>query len=108
MPPRRNMEDAALSRERLIAYHRLMENAPSADEQALMKRWVEQWKITGPELERIKKDELRAMTEEEAFESAQRLSSYIADAIWIDPQRRDALGLIEQQRLFSSCSERVR
>ncbi len=66
-----------------------------------MKRWVDQWKITGPELERIKKEELRAMTEEEAFESAQRLSSYITDAIWIDPQRRDSTGFFEQQRLFS-------
>jgi len=108
MPRWRNIEDAALSRESLIAYDRHMENAPSADEQALMKRWVDQWKITGPELERIKKEELRAMTEEEAFESAQRLSSYMTDAIWIDPQRRDSVGLIEQQRLFSSCAERVR
>ena len=72
----------------------------SDDELALMKRWVEQWKITGPELERIKREELRAMTEEEAGEIAVRLSTAAAADIWIEPHRRDSLGLVEQQRLF--------
>jgi len=80
----------------------------SEEERALMKRWVDQWKyVTGPELERIKKEELRAMTEAEAFQSARRLSSYIEANIWIEPQRRASVGLIEQQRLFSNARPRV-
>ncbi len=44
-----------------------MENRTRADEAALIRAWVENWKLAGPELERLKKDELRAMTEEEAL-----------------------------------------
>ncbi|CAN5557691.1 hypothetical protein BH20VER1_BH20VER1_10790 [soil metagenome] len=76
-----------------------MANLTPEAERALMKRWVDQWKITGPELERIKKEELRAMTEEEAFATARRLSRYEGD-VWITQDRRDSIGLIEQQRLF--------
>ncbi len=94
------MEDAALSRESRIAYDRHMENAPSADEQALMKRWVDQWKITGPELERIKKEELRAMTEEEAKRRIVSVMEARAGDRWRRPDRRESSGLIEQQRYF--------
>lgn len=73
---------------------------PADDDPALLKRWVETWKFAGPELERIKREELRAMTEAEALEAAQRLSSYSAEDIWIEPGRSDSDGLIEQQRLF--------
>ena len=78
-----------------------MEHAIPPDELALMKRWVDTWKyVTGPELERIKREELRAMTEKDAFEAAQRLSVHPPGEIWIEPSQRDAQGLVEQQRLF--------
>jgi hypothetical protein len=81
-----------------------MEKAIPPDELALMKRWVDTWKhVTGPELERIKTRELRAMTEEEAFRIAQLLSAYPPGEIWIEPSRRDAHGLIQQQHLFQKA-----
>lgn len=81
-----------------------MENAIPPEQLALMKRWVDTWKyITGPELETIKNRELRAMTEEEAFNVAQLLSAYPPGEIWIEPSRRDAAGMVEQQRLFQKA-----
>jgi hypothetical protein len=65
-----------------------------------MRAWVENWKRIGPELERMKQEKLRAMTEEEAFDQAETLSNSGADAVWVDPKRANAEGLIEQQRLF--------
>jgi hypothetical protein len=89
-------------------YTEVMVEAGSEEERALMKRWVDQWKyVTGPELERIKKEELRAMTEEDAFDVARRLSSYESESIWIEPSRFDSAGLIEQQRLFSKLHPRT-
>jgi hypothetical protein len=70
-------------------------------EQALIKRWVDQWKITGPELERIKKRELRAMTEEEALRRVGAVMDARFAAPRQDPRRRDYSGLIEQQRIFT-------
>jgi hypothetical protein len=55
----------------------------------------------------LKKEELRAMTEEEAYVSARRLSSDVQDGVWIAPERRDALGLIEQQRLFAKLRQKA-
>ena len=73
-----------------------------------MKRWVDTWKyIAGPELERMKKAKLRAMTEEEAFDQAETLSASAADEVWIDPKRGAAHGLIEQQRLFHILRSQV-
>ncbi len=62
----------------------------SQDEQALMKRWVDQWKITGPELERIKKEELRAMTEEEAKRRINSVMNARASDRRRRPDRREA------------------
>ncbi len=74
--------------------------AKSFSEKEQMRLWVETWKRTGPELERIKRAELRALTEEEAFEQAQALNDSVAEEVWIDPRRVAASGLAEQQRLF--------
>lgn len=78
-----------------------MENAKPADETALIKRWVETWKFAGPELERIKRNELRALTEEAALK---RLSSVMNSRVaggWKNPGRRRLSGLVEQQQLFA-------
>lgn len=83
-----------------------MGNATLPDETASIRRWVETWKLAGPELERIRKKELRALTEEEAFEIAEMLSDSVADDVWIKPQRRDSLGLVEQQRLLQKLRTR--
>jgi len=73
-------------------------NALSEKEQ--MRLWVETWKRAGPELERMKREELRALTEEEAYEQAQALALSAPDDLWIEPGRLSAAGLIEQQRVF--------
>ncbi len=65
-----------------------------------MRAWVENWKRVGPELERIKREELRAMTEEEAFRRAELLGRSGAADVWIEPGRAAAAGMVEQQRLF--------
>ncbi|MBA2622859.1 MAG: hypothetical protein H0U88_04465 [Chthoniobacterales bacterium] len=78
-----------------------MEKVIAPDELALMKRWVDTWKfVTGPELERSKKEELRAMTEEEALRRVELVMNSRAQITWIDPLRRDSSGLVEQQRWF--------
>ena len=69
-------------------------------DQEQMRAWVENWKRVGPELERMKKEKLRSMSEEEAFNQAEVLSTSAADEVWIEPARAAAAGLIEQQRLF--------
>jgi len=83
-----------------------MENAIPPDELALMKRWVDTWKTAGPELERIKREELRAMTEQEALLRVERVMNSRAPDRWNRPDRRTSSGLIEQQRLFAGLRER--
>ncbi len=41
--------------------------ANALSEHERMRLWVETWKRAGPELERMKREELRAMSEEEAL-----------------------------------------
>lgn len=72
-------------------------------EREQMRAWVENWKRIGPELEEIKKRELRALTEEEAARQAAILNESVADEYWIEPARERSEGLIEQQRLFQKC-----
>lgn len=77
-----------------------MENANPVDEIALMKRWVETWKLAGPELERIKKEELRALSEEEGIADVESILSVPVDG-WTPEWRKTWSGLVEQQRLFA-------
>lgn len=69
-------------------------------EKDLIPRWVATWKIGGPELERIKRDELRALTDEDECDQAKALMASVGD-FWIEPRRLDSFGLIEQQRIIS-------
>ena len=66
----------------------------------LNRRWVEQWRITGPMLEAIKREDLQAMTEAEACAISESLLSAIPFPR--PPGPRDHYsGLIEQQRIFA-------
>lgn len=65
-----------------------------------MRAWVENWKRLGPELERIKRQELRAMSEEEGTQRAIGVMEARVEPRWRDPRRRNGSGLIEQQRWF--------
>ncbi|MGI8435321.1 MAG: hypothetical protein ACR2NX_00205 [Chthoniobacterales bacterium] len=69
-------------------------------EKEQMRAWVENWKRVGPELEAIKRRELRAMTEEEGTRRALRLMEARLEPRWRAPERRAASGLIDQQSWF--------
>lgn len=74
----------------------LMDWSPEHIAQA--RRWVENWKETGPELERIRRREIRATDTPTALSA---LSSAFAAALFLNPKPRPSSGLVEQQRLFS-------
>jgi hypothetical protein len=69
------------------------------------RRLVQQWRITGPLLEEFKKQELRAMTDEEARAISEMLLSPVPSPHdWRpDPQ---SSGLVEQQRIFRRALEK--
>lgn len=69
--------------------------------QEQMRAWVEHWKWLGPELDRIKREELRTLTEEEAYRRADALGECLEYEHWIDPRRAAFSGLMEQQAIFS-------
>ena len=62
------------------------------------KAWVEHWQRVGPILEKVRHDELRAMTDEQAARAFMSLSELALDAP--NPKPRMTSGFVEQQRLF--------
>ena len=74
------------------------------DEERQTRDWVAAWRETAPELERIREEELRALTQEESGRWFAAMS-VDTETIWIPPERRDSLGFIEQQRLFMLSHE---
>jgi hypothetical protein len=73
-------------------------------ESTQIRRWVETWKRAGPELERHRIDELRALTEEQAASLFDTMW-FDAETIWLPADRIDSVGLIEQQHLFMRSHE---
>jgi hypothetical protein len=73
----------------------MSERRPTAEE----RRWVEQWRVTGPELARIRRQELRALTDARALVAANRLLSLVG-VVYRNPARRTHSGLVEQQALL--------
>lgn len=68
------------------------------DETEGKRLWVQQWQRAGPILEKVRHEELRAMTDEQArhaFQSVADLAFQLPD--W--PVRTNS-GFVEQQRLF--------
>jgi len=77
----------------------MMATAPEPDDLAAERAWVERWKRAGPELARVKRRELGAMTYEQqvqALESVLDLGFRLA-------RPRTTSGLVEQQRLFKKA-----
>lgn len=68
-----------------------------------MKLWVDTWKVTGRELERIKQEELRAMDEAASAAVFQSLVREMPPEPWVNPQQRDSSGLVEQQYFFQKA-----
>ena len=74
------------------------------EETAQMQRWVDTWKQAGPELERIREEEVREENTIRAFEVLKGLAL-------LENQKRPPepySGLVEQQRWFSLAAKRNR
>ncbi|MGI9115122.1 MAG: hypothetical protein DLM52_13410 [Chthoniobacterales bacterium] len=70
-------------------------------EREKMRYWVENWKRVGPELERIKRQELRALSDEEGTKRALRVMSARSRHACAAAKLRSSSGLVEQQRIFA-------
>ncbi len=68
-----------------------------------MRYWVEHWKRVGPELERIKREELRALTAEEGTARALRVMDSRSRHSRKAAKLRQTSGLVEQQRIFAKA-----
>ena len=69
------------------------------------RRWIKQWRLAGPALARIKRQELRAMTDAQALRASNRVLS-LASYLPRSPRRRSTSGLIQQQALFRRQAQR--
>ena len=69
----------------------------SEEERALMRRWVETWKAVGPELEAIRRKEIRETNTVEALEA---LEDAFNHALRTLPMRKSS-GLIEMQDVLA-------
>ncbi|HEY2881372.1 MAG TPA: hypothetical protein VGJ15_03040 [Pirellulales bacterium] len=65
---------------------------------AAIRKWAENWKRVGPLLEKIRHEELRALTDEQSAIMANDLFEFALSAP--NYQLRPSSGLVEQQRLF--------
>jgi hypothetical protein len=68
----------------------------TSEQIAMARRWVNTWKKAGPELERLRRDELRRL------DAQQALTLLCGPADYTVPPRapKPTSGLIEQQRWF--------
>lgn len=67
-------------------------------EKEMLARWVENWKEAGKELEKIRREEIRAGSVQETIFA---LTDAFESAIRHNPPKPTS-GLVEQQRLFKS------
>lgn len=68
------------------------------------RRWVAAWKERARVLEEVRRQELLALTEEEAGRLLEEMT-FDPDTVWVSPERVGSVGLIEQQRLFMLSHE---
>ena len=75
-----------------------------AQEERQNRAWVAAWREHADALDQIRAEELRALTEEESGRVFADMAAD-TDTLWLSPERADAAGLIEQQRLFMRSDE---
>jgi uncharacterized protein YcbX len=63
------------------------------------KRWMAQWREAEVALLEVKREELRALSDEEALAVCDILLAE-ADEFYIPPRAKTSSGLVEQQRIF--------
>lgn len=73
------------------------------EERETIRKHIAIWRETARELERMKAQELRSLTETQAAEYFASLDTDIE--AWRTPDRRDGAGLVEQQRWFLKAHE---
>lgn len=76
----------------------------NAPEQAAARDWVSRWKPAGDALERVRIEELRALSSDNSARAFANLA-FDSETVWLTPNRQNAAGLIEQQRLFRKSNE---
>ena len=67
-----------------------------------MRDWVERWKIVGPELDRMRRDEIRRANTQESI----RLFDLAFKAALRNTPPRETSGLVEFQRLLRKLSHK--
>lgn len=84
----------------MISFSRLADWSP--EQIAAGKRWVQAWKEAGPELERLKREELRRL------DTVHAIALLCGPADYTVPPRapKPTSGLVEQQRWFMKAARR--
>ena len=87
------------------AFWRSFRQGHFMDQASAQKLWVENWQRVGPILEKIRHEELRAMTEKDSARTHESLSEFALDL----PNRkpRTTSGFVEQQRLLLKLAKHV-
>jgi hypothetical protein len=73
------------------------------DSETGRKLWVEHWQRVGPLLEQVRRDELRALSDEQSARQLETLSEFALDAPQL--RTRTTSGFVEQQRLFLKLAQ---
>ena len=66
--------------------------------------WMSQWRSAAIELEKVRAQELRELSEQGSADLFNRCGIPDCD-YWISPERSQASGLVEQQKLFMRSAE---
>ncbi|MFZ4777842.1 MAG: hypothetical protein ACOYM3_20940 [Terrimicrobiaceae bacterium] len=68
------------------------------------KTWMSQWRSAAIELEKIRAQELRGLSEQNSADLFNRCAIPEC-AYWISPERLQSSGLVEQQKFFMRSAE---
>ena len=76
----------------------------SAEEKVRVRQSIANWKVVSEEMDKMRTERLRALTEEQAAEQFNDMDCDPA-LIWTPEHRRTWSGLVEQQKYFSKMHE---
>ena len=65
-----------------------------------IRRWVETWKQAGPELDRVKEDELRQRSDQDFAKDTHEVLQMADHWLQLNPGFERHSGMVEQQRIF--------
>ena len=70
------------------------------------RKWMEQWRHAAVALRQVKREELRAMTDEDAKKASDILLQEVA-GFYRAPKTLTSSGLVEQQRWFARARKKA-